>query len=606
MIISTAQNRSLSVSTALGFERLDLRSLLFLCLIGFLLFWSFWGKDLERRFYEASSGFRALDTLGADIVLSSDRGREPVVLVEQVRPNSQAAFAGLKPGDQIVGVNGQLVSSPEMIRHMMSTGNSKRGLKLTIVRDGRSRDVYVRLNEPLPGSQALKSIGLKYLSLPSVKRIFVIAVFLMIVAILFFLLYKDILNRTPLVLLFAAMSLVVGDFFSVYTPVDAFFAIKFDTISLLLGMGIISVVLDASGFFGRVAGRVSHYAGKSQARLLIGFCLMTYFFSLFMNNLTTILVIVPMTLKIAEILRVDPRPIIIGEVISSNLGCASTMMGDFPNILISSEAGIGFSEFIIYMMPICLILLGILLVYLKVKIGDLPVSGSVVVPAKKTRSPQLTRRERWAGWRAVFVLFHVVFLLIISDRISLNPSAVALSGGLSLFLFSGIERREILRRIGANDILFFIGLFVVVGGLEASGSLSYLSTGLASLSFGKPWALCLLLMWSAALLTAFLNAGPTAALFFPVVMGFNMALPHHVIWWSLSLGVLAGSSATILGATAGPVAGTLVERFGPRHLQGLFGGKAISFEQFAKIGVPVMLLFLSVSSVYVICLCYRA
>jgi Na+/H+ antiporter NhaD/arsenite permease-like protein len=605
MISSSAQNRTLPVSTGLVFERLGLRALLFLCVIGFLLFWSFWGKDLEKRFYESSSGFRALNTLGADVVLSSDRGREPEVLVEQVRQNSQAAFAGLKPGDRVVGVNGQLVSSPEMIRHMTSTGNSKRVLKLTVVRDGRSRDVYVRSNETLPGSQAIKSIGRKYVSLPIIKQIFVIAVFLMIVAILFFLLYKDILNRTPLVLLFAAMSLFVGDFFSVYTPADAFFAIKFDTISLLLGMGIISVVLDASGFFGRVAGRVSHYAGKSQARLLIGFCLMTYFFSLFVNNLTTILVIVPMTLKIAEILRVDPRPIIIGEVISSNLGGASTMVGDFPNILISSEAGIGFSEFIIYMMPICLILLGILLVYLKLKIGDLPVSDSVVVPAKKTRSPQLTRRERWAVWRAVLVLIHVVVLLIISDRISLNPSAVALSGGLSLFLFSGIDRREILRRIGSNDILFFIGLFVVVGGLEASGFLSYLSTGLAGLSFGKPWALCLLLMWSAALLTAFLNAGPTAALFFPVVVGFNMALPHNVIWWSLSLGILAGSSATILGATAGPVAGTLVEKFGSRYLPGLFGGNAISFEQFAKIGVPVMLLFLSVSSVYVICLCYR-
>jgi Na+/H+ antiporter NhaD/arsenite permease-like protein len=112
-------------------------------------------------------------------------------------------------------------------------------------------------------------------------------------------------------------------------------------------------------------------------------------------------------------------------------------------------------------------------------------------------------------------------------------------------------------------------------------------------------------MWSSALLTAFLNAGPTAALFFPVVMGVNMALPHHVIWWSLSLGVLAGSSATILGATAGPVAGTLVERFGSRRLPGLSGARLINFGQFAKIGVPVMLLFLSVSSVYIIYLCYH-
>ncbi|MFH1489206.1 MAG: SLC13 family permease [Pseudomonadota bacterium] len=601
MIISTAQKRNPCVSAVRGVGRFDLRALLFLCAVCFLLFWSFWGRDLERRFYEAPSVFQA-----PDIVFSPDGGPEPGVLVQQVRPNSPAAFAGLEAGDRIVGVNGQMVSSPEMIGHMMNTGSGDNALKVTITRGGRSRDLYVRFNDPLMESQALKSIALKYRSLPTVKQVFVIAVFLKIVAVLFFLLYKDILNRTALVLLFATMILAVGNFFKVYTPVDAFFAIKFNTISLLLGMGIISVVLDASGFFDRVAVRMSRYAGKSRMRLLISFCLMTYFFSLFMNNLTTILIIVPMTLKICEILGTDPRPIVIGEVISSNLGGASTMVGDFPNMLISSEAGIGFGEFIIYMMPVCLILLGILLAYLKLKIEDPPACRPGAVGAKEIRGPKITRRERWVVRRAVFVLFHVVFLFIISGRISLNPSVVALLGGLSLFLFSGIDRREVLSRIGSNDILFFIGLFVVVGGLEASGLLPYLSIGLAALSFGKPWALCLVLMWSAALLTAFLNAGPTAALFFPIAAGLNPALPHHVVWWSLSLGVLAGSSATLLGATAGPVAGTILERFGSRLLPGLSGGNTISFGQFAKIGFPVALLFLSVSSVYVIYLSFHS
>lgn len=605
MILSAARTRNLAGPTAMGFERLDLRALLFLCVIGFLLFWSLWGKDLERRFYGASSGFQALDSLGAGLVLSADRGPEPAVIAEQVRPNSPAALAVLKPGDRIVGVNGQLVSSPEMISHMMNPGSGAEALKLTVIRNGQSKDLHLRSDKSMTGSQGRTNSAFKHDPLPSVRQILVIAVFLAIVAILFFLLYRDILNRTALVLLFAAIILFMGSLFNVYSPADAFFAIKFNTISLLLGMGIISTVLDASGFFGRVAGRMSRYAGKSQIRLLISFCLVTYVASLFVNNLSTILVMVPMTLRITEILRVDPRPMIIGEIISSNLGGASTMVGDFPNMLISSEAGIGFSEFIIYMMPVCLIMLGILLVYLKLKIGDLPASDPGIAPPKEIRTPHPTVRERWAVRRTVFVLFHVVFLFILSGWISLNPSTVALCGGLSLFLFSGINRRKVSSRIGANDILFFIGLFVVVGGLEASGILSYLSVGLAGLSLGKPWLLCLVLMWSAALLTAFLNAGPTAALFFPVVMGFHMALPHHVIWWSLSLGVLAGSSATILGATAGPVALTLVERFGSQRPSGLSDGHAMTFGQFAKVGAPVMLLFLSVSSVYVIYLTFH-
>jgi Na+/H+ antiporter NhaD/arsenite permease-like protein len=193
----------------------------------------------------------------------------------------------------------------------------------------------------------------------------------------------------------------------------------------------------------------------------------------------------------------------------------------------------------------------------------------------------------------------VVFLFVISEKTSLNPSAVALFGGLSLFLFSGIDRRKILSGLGFNDILFFTGLFVVVGGLEASGLLQYIAKGLTLLSFGKPWLLCLVLMWSAAALTAFLNAGPATTLFFPIVLGLTLSLPHHVMWWALSLGVLAGSSATIFGATAGPVAAGLMESFGSRAPLELPGGNTITFRQFARTGVPVMLLFLSVSSVYV-------
>ena len=606
MMILTARNRLQMALPAVRFERFDLRVILFLGLIGFLLFWSFRGKDIEKRVYvQHFSGYQALDNLGAEIVVPQSSGHEPSVVVGRVKPNSPAERAGMKSGDRIVGIGGQLISSADMARYMV---RSKRNdtLKLTINRNDRNRSVYVRFNEPFFENQALKNIGMKYHSLSAVKQFVVILIFLKIVIALFFLLYKNILKRTAIVLLFAMSILFIGVFFRVYSPVDAFFAIKFNTISLLLGMSVITVVLNEAGFFRRVAVRVSNYAGKSSIRLLICFCLITYFFSLLVNNLTTILIIVPMTLNLAEILKIDPRPIIIGEVISSNLGGASTMMGDFPNMLISSEAGIGFGEFLIFMTPICLVLLGILLVYLKMQTKDLFVGAKKEAPSSRIGNRQPTHRERWAVRRSIFVLCHVIFLFIVSGTISFHPSAIALFGGLSLFLFSGIDRRNILSNVGFNDILFFTGLFVVVGGLEASGLLQYISKGLAVLSFGKPWALCVILMWSAALFTSFLNAGPTTALFFPIVLGLTLTLPHHVMWWALSLGVLAGSSATIFGATAGPVAATLVENFNSKHRLAISGGNTISFGQFARTGVPVMLLFLSVSSVYIVYLCFHA
>jgi len=600
MMIGTVQNRSNVASAAVLFEGFDLRVILFLGLIGFLLFWSFWGKALEKRVYgQPSQDQQSLDNLGAEIVVSQSSGRSPVVIVGRVYPNSPAERAGLKPGDRIVGLDERLISSVDMANNVIGSKRAGTMLKLTINRNGRNKAIYARFNDPWLESQILKNNSLKNHSFSTPKQLLVIAVFLKLTALLFYFLYRHIVDRSTIVLLFAAAVLFMGMFFKSYSPLDALFAIKFNTVSLLLGMGIISVVLDESGFFGHVAYRVSRFAGENIFRLLIVFCLITYFFSLFVNNLTTILVIVPMTLNLAVILRFDPRPFIIGEIISSNLGGASTMVGDFPNMLIASETGIGFSEFIVFMLPICLILFGILLMYLRLKIREFPVPDTKEALRNQIRSPELNQRERRALRRAIIVLCHVILLFILSEKTFLNPSAIALFGGLSLFLFSGIDRKKVLSKVGFNDILFFIGLFVVVGGLEGSGLLQYISRGLTVLSFGKPWLLCLILMWSAAFFTAFLNAGPTTALFFPIVLGFTLALPHHVMWWSLSLGVLAGSSATIFGATAGPVAASLVENFSSKYQLGLSGGNTITFGQFARVGMPVMLLFLSVSSVYV-------
>jgi Na+/H+ antiporter NhaD/arsenite permease-like protein len=600
MMIGKVQDRPNVASAAVLFEGFDLKVILFLCLIGFLLFWSFWGKALEKRVYsQPPPGHQSLDNLGAEIMVSQSSGRSPVVIVGRVYPNSPAERAGLKPGDRIVGLDERLISSVDMARNVIGSKRSGTMLKLTINRNGRNKAIYARFNDPWLEGQILKNKALKNHSFSTPKQLIVIVVFLKLTALLFYLLYKHIVDRSAIVLLFAAAVLFMGMFFKSYSPLDALFAIKFNTVSMLLGMGIISVILDESGFFGHVAYSVSKFAGGSIFRLLILFCLITYFFSLFVNNLTTILVIVPVTLNLAVILGFDPRPFIIGEIISSNLGGASTMVGDFPNMLIASEAGIGFSEFTIFMLPICLILFGILLMYLRLKIGEFPVPANKEALRNQIRSPGLNHKKRRTLRRAIFVLCHVILLFILSEKTSLNPSAIALFGGLSLFLFSGIDRKKVLSKVGFNDILFFIGLFVVVGGLEASGLLQYISKGLTVLSFGKPWLLCLILMWSAAFFTAFLNAGPTTALFFPIVLGFTLALPHHVMWWSLSLGVLAGSSATIFGATAGPVAGTLVENFSSKYQLALSGGNTITFGQFARIGMPVMLLFLSISSVYV-------
>ncbi|MBW1942812.1 MAG: PDZ domain-containing protein [Deltaproteobacteria bacterium] len=606
-MISVSLKSRPAVAASVGpFQKLDLKAVLFVGLICFLIFWSFGGKALERKAYgPPSTDYQGPGDLGAEIVVWQPVNGATALIVGHVFPDSPAQRAGLKPGDQIVGIDGRLVSSMDMAMHIISAKRSGNSLKVTINRNGRKKVIYVRSRNPLTENQSLRKKALQNQDSLLPSQLVGAIVFLKLTIVMFLLTYKNMVNRTLIVLLFAAAFVFLGLFFTIYSPLDAFFAIKFNTISLLLGMGIISIVLGEAGFFDYVAYWVCRFAGKSMVKILILFCLVTYAFSLLVNNLGTILVVVPMTLKLAAIMEFDPRPLIIGEIISSNLGGASTMVGDFPNMLISSEAGIGFNEFLIYMMPICLILLAILLVYLRLRIANFTLPDKEQAMRAQVQSPEFARKRRKALRRAVFVLCHVIFLLVISRRISLNPSAVALFGGLSLFLFSGIDRSTLISRVGFNDILFFIGLFVVVGGLEASGLLQYISDGITFLSGGKTWLLCLILMWSAALLTAFLNAGPTTAMFFPVVLGCNVMPPHHIIWWALSLGVLAGSCATVFGATAGPVSATLVEKFSSSHSMNLSGGNTITYAQFARIGVPVMFLFLSVSSVYITFLCFH-
>jgi len=595
MLGITLNRRTKSDKVSIQSKGTVFKAVLFVGFILVLVAWAFWGDDLERKIYgtEPQPG-----KLGAQIQLSYGRAGGPSHLViGHVQPNSPAQRSGLKKGDQILGIDGQIISSSEMAAHILQNKQTGDTIKMTVLRDNKSRHIYVHLS-----AKELRDKVLKIKSLSTGMRVIVMIIFLKLTILLFLFLWRDIENRTWGVLFFAFASLMTGALFRIYTPVDALFAIKFNTISLLLGMYIISIILDQAGFFDYIAFMIYRFAGDDKTKILILFCMITYLFSLLVNNLTTILVIVPMTLNLAAKVRFDPRPVIIGEIISSNLGGASTMVGDFPNMLISSETGIGFNHFIIFMMPICMILFAILLIYLKVKFHDLGDIGGKSLKAQKIIRPKLTQKDRRITRRALFILFHMIFLFSISKSLSLSPSVIALVGGLSLFLFSGMNKILFFEHLNLNDILFFTGLFVIVGGIEASGLLGVITKMIMGLSFGKPWLCSLLLMWLAAVFTAFLSAGPTTALFFPIVLGIGSLPPHHIIWWSLSLGVLAGSCATVIGATAGPVAISLVENFSIRYNFDLKDNNTLTFKQFSRTGVPIMIIFLIISSLYILLL----
>ncbi|MBF0202804.1 MAG: PDZ domain-containing protein [Desulfamplus sp.] len=600
----------------------QLKVIVFVALLLLLIAWSIWGSDIEKKIYGAQPN---TGKIGAEILLNYS-GTTSDLVIGHVLPNSPAARAGLKSGDKILGLDGKIISSPEIATTILSSKKTGDTLNITVLRDNQNKEIHVYLS-PL----ALRDKALKSKSSSTGIHILAMFIFLKIAALMFFIIYRNIEIRMQAVLFFAFVIVVIGSFMGIYSPVDAFFSIKFNTISLLLGMYIISTILDQAGFFDYVAYRIYRFAGSDRTKIMILFCIITYIFSLLVNNLTTIMVIVPMTLSLADRIGFDPRPIVIGEVISSNIGGASTMVGDFPNMLIASGAGIGFNQFIVFMMPMCMILFGIMLLYLKARLdyfGDIEEEDDgrddkfygQRLERERFIQPKFTIKERRTIKRALFILIHMLVLFSLSDLLSLNPSAIALAGGLSIFLFSGMNKSLLLRQIYFNDVFFFTGLFIIVGGLEASGLLQYITDFIMTISMGKPWLCCMVVMWVAAFFTAFLSAGPTTALFFPIVAGIGAMPSHNIIWWSLSLGVLAGSSATVIGATAGPVATTLVENFSSKYplvmksgigVKGVIDmkdsiktniGKRFSFRQFSGLGIPIAFVFLIVSNIYIMLL----
>jgi len=524
--------------------------------------------------------------LGADLAPGGPSTSAGItgVRVERVWNHSPARAAGLAAGDVILRMSGRSVSTPADVAAVLSAPDTPRKTELVISRNRQVSSVSMTLQER---PNFAVNIG----------------VILLVLAVVFALLYLTSLDRVAVVGSGAVLSVVLGIGFGFYDQQGAFAAIRMSTLALLLGMGLITVALEETGFFAIMAGKVGELSGGDWSRLMVLLCVTTFFLSAFINNLTTILVILPMTLGLASQLRFDPTPFVIGEIISSNLGGASSMIGDFPNMLIASETGRHFHDFLLYMMPPCLVQLGVTIWFMK-KAG-LKASGERNEAQPAVRESRI-RAEAPAlvpgkMGQTLAVEIAVIIAFLFCARLAIPPATVALAGGFAILLLWNRAAPRLVGSAGFGDILFFIGLFVLVGCAAASGLLDIIATWMVRVSSGSLLRLALLLMWAAAIATTFLSAGPTTALFVPIVIGLGVSEPHGLLWWSLSLGVCAGSCATVAGATAGPVALTKVEEFMKRMKRSVGSVEAaeLSFINYAKMGVPLMFVFLLLSSAYI-------
>jgi Na+/H+ antiporter NhaD/arsenite permease-like protein len=412
------------------------------------------------------------------------------------------------------------------------------------------------------------------------------------------------LNRTVVALTGAGLMIAFG----VLDQHEALEAIDPNTIALLIGMMIIISVLKRTGVFRYVGWRTAAALGGDPWRMLVGFALFTAVASALLDNVTTILLMLPVTIAICEDLGLPCRPFIISQVIASNIGGTSTLIGDPPNILIGSATGLDFVAFLVNLAPIVLLLIplmigGFWLVYGRGdRLGEPGAEARQTLVKANARShignaPLLRTSLAILALTILGFLFHGV--------LHYEAGTIAMFGAVLLLLLSRIDLHPILAEVEWPTIFFFIGLFILVGGIEKIGLLDRIAQRVVDLTEGDVVLTALVLLWFAGIASAIVDNIPAVATLIPLTFAVarlsfpeladlgDVALATHPdvqpLWWALALGACLGGNGTLVGASANVVAVGIADR----------RGEPIGFWGFTKVGAPFALVSLAVATTYV-------
>lgn len=375
-------------------------------------------------------------------------------------------------------------------------------------------------------------------------------------------------------------------------PADAVAStIDFNTIGVLIGMMLVVSTIRISGLFEYLAIYTAKLAKGDAWKILIGFAVITAVLSAILDNVTTVLLIGPMTLVITQILKINPIPFLVTEIIASNIGGTSTLIGDPPNIMIGSAAGLSFLDFVLNLGPIILVILTITLILLyfiyrkQLVVHSEQKSEIMALDEKKsiTNKPLLIK--------SIVVIFLILLGFIFHESIGISSSIVALSGATLILLISGENIEELFASIEWPTIAFFSGLFILVGGLEEVGIIENIAQYLLRITTGYPTLTVIALLWLSAIVSGFLDNIPFVATLIPLVitMGQN-GVDTWPLWWAISLGACLGGNGTLIGASANLV----LANIGARH------GHKISFKYYFKIGFPLMIVSIIISTIYLV------
>jgi Na+/H+ antiporter NhaD/arsenite permease-like protein len=403
------------------------------------------------------------------------------------------------------------------------------------------------------------------------------------------------IDRTIVALVGAALMLILG----LIDQSNAFRHIDLNVIFLLAGMMITVNIVKRSGLFEWLAISTAKMTGGRPMLLLITLSLVTALVSAFLDNVTTMMLIGPMTLLIADALRIDPVPLLISETMASNIGGTATLIGDPPNILVGSAANLSFLDFLTNMAPLVLLVLIVFSLMGTGLFGKPLRKSSPNFAALASLSPRKAIKDKFLLWKSVGVLAVVFVAFILHGAFEIKPATVALGGAALLLLISQLPPKKqridpvetLLAEIDWPTLFFFIGMFIMTAGLEVTGIIGVILNLLTALTGKNALIASMVIMWGAAILTMVTSAVPFVLAMIPVIGGLASQgiQPVEPLWWSLAFGACLGANGTVIGSAANMVVMGISNR----------SGHTITFGRFAKKGLPVMLMSLVLASLYV-------
>ncbi len=395
-------------------------------------------------------------------------------------------------------------------------------------------------------------------------------------------------HRTKVALVGAGLMIVLG----ALDLEHAIEAVDWATIGLLTGMMILVGLTERTGVFTYLALRVAQLSRGRPLRLIFLLSGVTGVLSAFLDNLTAILLIVPITLLLADLLRVSAVPLVLVEIIASNIGGTATLIGDPPNIMIGSHVSeLTFLDFIVNLAPVALFTLAVATTTLYfVFRSQLAIDPARAAEVERLDPARDVRESRYVK-RSVAVLVGTIVVFFLHSALHVEPAVVALGGATVLLLVAGDDVEHALERVEWSTIFFFVGLFVMVGGLEEQGVVERVAELLANVTGGSRTGEALVLLWGAATGSALVDNIPFTAAMIPVVDELAGDQPFDdTNWWALALGACFGGNATPVAAAANVAATGVLER----------SAHAISFGRFLAVGLPVTVLSLAIASAYLL------